>query len=241
MRQFLRELTPGRIVADIAISLVGAALTRAVAWLAKIDLASESLFWVITPLSFLFLTFILTILIGPFLKPRFTVTVEWMSYGRNADGETLCHLVVRARNTGMASIADSWSVSVVPVGGTEIKGDRIAFTEPTTVIFTGTQHEFLPEDWLMLKGVDHPIARGGRVVGVLIFRFSGVRSDDLARPGTKVRVACFDCFGDEHVGEHTWSHSSTTGGAGIAGLSSPIPVESVSPDAQHAVPTPSDT
>ena len=224
MRQLLKELTPTRIVADIVISLAGAGFTRAAAWLAKIDLASESLFWVITPFSFLFLTFIITVLIGPLLKPRFTVTLEWMSFGKNDAGETLGHFVVRARNTGMASIADSWSVSVVPVGGIKIKGDRVAFTEPTTVIFQETKHEFLPEDWLMLKGVDSPIARGGRVVGVLIFRFSGVMTTDLARPGTKVQVACLDCFGDEHTGERIWDRSSTTGAAGIAGLTSPIPV-----------------
>lgn len=222
-----KELSFMRVIANLVITGATAAVIRLVAWLVQVDFVNETAYWSLVPaLLFIFLLGARVVL-GPYFRPHFSISVEWLAFATNKEGQTLGYIVALARNTGMASTLDSWKISTFPVGGSEIVGQRVALTSTSEItIGRGRQtfvQTFVPEDWLMNQGTDSPVPRGGRIVGVLIALFDGVSEDDLARPGTRTRITGSDCFGVDHGGEHVWSKRQAGPLPVLSGLKSPPP------------------
>lgn len=218
-----KELSPQRILAGLVITGLAAGILRLFAWLAQVPLVSELAYWVLVPISLFALVLITTMVLGPYLGPRISTAIQWLSFGTNAEQKTLAFLVVLARNTGTASTIDAWNASVFPVGGSEVVGQRVAFTKPANVTVGSHVQEFSPQDWIVNKGIEDPVPRGGRIMGVLIIQFDGVAQKDLARPGTRIEVTCSDCFGRKYHCEHVWTTSNVGQPPVLSGLASPPP------------------
>lgn len=218
-----KELSLMRVIANLAFAGITAAAFRLIAWLVQVDFVNEYAYWLLVP-ALLFVSLLgARVMLGPFLRPHLIISVQWLAITTNTEGKTLGYIVVLARNTGMASTIDSWRIAAFPAGGSEIVGRNIALTTPAEVTLGEYKQVFMPQDWLMNKGTDFPVPRGGRILGVLIAQFDGVRKDDLARPGTQIRLTCSDCFGVDHHGDHVWSTTLVGPPPVLSGLKSPPP------------------
>jgi hypothetical protein len=169
-----------------------------------------------------------TAIIGPYFRPRFRISIEWLAFGKTGAGVTVAHTVVAAHNTGMNSTLDNWRMYVTPQGGKEIAATRVALIKPTTLSTPTHKQVWEPEDWIMNKGAERPIPRGGRVTGVFIARIDGISPENLGRPGTLIRIVANDCFRHEHSFQMEWSVGKGMDSHVFSGMKSP-PAEKIVP------------
>jgi hypothetical protein len=227
--QVAKQLTIAHLISHLLIVGLLSGMFRLVAWLAQLELVSERAYWAIIPPLILVFSIALATMLAPYFRPRCRLVIEWLGFGTNKDGHTIGYCVIVARNTGMPSTMDGWTFYVTPPNGKEMKGDRLSLHQPANLTHKGYKQTFVPEDWIVNKGAESPVPRGGRITGVLIARFSGVQEADLSKPGTHIRITCADCFGEIHQGEFTWEKAYTGELLTFSNMKSPPPEKVVPP------------
>ena len=132
-------------------------------------------------------------------------TIEFISVGSDDSGKTVITLVASTRNTGMPTVAESYSLSVRVPGKTEITA------MPTHIpgnIILGRDSKsgriFQGSDALYSKTAQ-PIPTGGVVNGVVLFIINNVSRDAVNQVGTSVKLNFADVTGKTFFAEYTFT------------------------------------
>jgi hypothetical protein len=98
-------------------------------------------------------------------------------------------------NRGLPSVADHWSLHIVPPSHAALDVTPVLTTSDMPIRYNSWQ--FSPNDSLYYKTTVTPIPSGGEVSGILVFLLPDKKLEEVGVAGTELTLSCRDAFGNK--------------------------------------------
>jgi hypothetical protein len=141
--------------------------------------------------------------------PGLRLTIDTFATSRHSSNQvTSIIMVASVSNVGSPSIAERWSLEVIPVSGNAVTvyASIVFEANPLTLYLdNGKVGSYSPRDALYLKTSSVPLTMGAKETGFLIFDFPTISQAQADARGTVYRLSCLDVFGNKVWTDHTMS------------------------------------
>jgi hypothetical protein len=140
--------------------------------------------------------------------PGLRLAIDVIATARRSENAQTATIVVLASisNVGSPSIADQWTLEMIPVSGDHVTMDPSMIHQDKPFVFSydsGQSVSYSPSDALYLKTPSAPLITGAKDTGFLIFDPPKITQPQAETTGTVYRLSCLDVFGNKVWADYT--------------------------------------